>query len=89
MPGLLDPKNPGLGIAIKIADGDPSGRARSITALEILSEMCILTEEELEELSDFGPRPVKNWRGIEVGELRSIVKLDFPGFPAGVPQIPQ
>jgi len=89
MPGVLDPKNPGLGIAIKIADGDPSGRARSITALEILNEMCILTEEELEELSDFNSRPICNWRGIEVGELRSTLKLDFPGFPAGMPLLPK
>ena len=89
MPGILDPKNPGLGIAIKIADGDPSGRARAVTALEILSEMCILSEEELQELSDFGSQPIKNWRGIEVGQLRSTLKLDFPGFPSGIPLIPR
>jgi L-asparaginase II len=71
IPNKLYPGSPGIGIAIKISDGDSKGRARPAVALEILRRLGALAPAELESLAEFGPRfPVKNWRKITVGEAR-------------------
>ena len=70
MPGVLKPHSPGLGIAIKISDGDRGGRARSSVALTILSGLGILDDFDLREMTKFGNVPVKNWRNMDVGEIR-------------------
>ena len=79
MPGVSGPDSPGLGIAIKISDGDPHGRARVYISLLLLSKLGVLDEKDLEELKFPEKRLVKNWRGIEVGELRPAFNLDFVG----------
>lgn len=59
----------GVGIALKIADGDARGRARSAVALEVLRQLGVLQQADLEALADFGPRkPVYNVRQRVVGE---------------------
>lgn len=69
MPGVLMPDSPGVGIALKISDGDSGGRARPAVALEVLRQLGVLSEKELEALADFGPRKVvQNWRKLTVGE---------------------
>lgn len=75
MPGAVHDGSPGLGIAIKISDGDFHGRARASVSLSILSTLGILTEEDLKPLSAFGNIPVENWRGLEVGEIRPAFSL--------------
>lgn len=66
--GVLSPDSPGLGIAIKISDGDPKSRARVIVALQLLKELGALTPEELEAAKAYGPEiEVLNWRKIHVG----------------------
>jgi L-asparaginase II len=76
MPNGIKPGSPGLGIAIKISDGDAKNRTRPALALEILRQLGAITKSELGELTDFGPRyPVKNWRNIVVGEAYPIVSL--------------
>ncbi len=79
MPGVIEDGSPGLGIAIKISDGDARGRARAYVSLLILSALGVLSENELEQLNFKEKRLVKNWRGIEVGELRPAFALDFVG----------
>jgi len=79
MPGVVADDSPGLGIAIKISDGDARGRARTYVSLLILRALGVLSEKELEELNFKEKRLVKNWRGIEVGELRPAYALDFMG----------
>jgi L-asparaginase II len=74
-PGTLEEGAPGLGVALKIADGDRGGRARSILTVSILKELGALSEDQLHHLSDFSSRPVTNWRGIPVGELRPCFQL--------------
>ena len=77
MPDALKPSSPGIGIAIKIADGDLKSRARPAVALEILRHLGALTNSQMDALSSFGPSyPIKNWRELIVGEVRPLVKLN-------------
>ena len=78
MPGVMGPAQPGLGIAIKISDGDAGGRARSSVSLTLLAALGALDQEALSQLKDFGNVPVNNWRKLEVGEVRPAFSLpDF------------
>ncbi len=66
-PGALGPGHPGVGVALKIADGDPKGRARSAVALEVLRQLGVLPQIP-QALRPFGPEiPVRNWRKRQVG----------------------
>ncbi|MFN2143987.1 MAG: asparaginase, partial [Anaerolineales bacterium] len=76
LPGALGPGSPGLGIALKITDGDGYGRARAAVSLEVLRQLGALSPEQLAALGEFGPsRPVKNWRKLDVGEMRPVFTL--------------
>ena len=85
LPGTLGPGSPGVGIAIKVMDGDPGQRRPDLTSysrvrpavmLEILKQLGALNEMQLDELSSFGPvKQVVNHRGIVVGESRPIFNL--------------
>jgi len=78
LPGVIQLGSPGIGIAIKISDGDARGRARSCVGLTILKAMGVLDDEDLERLDGYGNVPVENWRKLRVGEVRSIFSLpDF------------
>jgi L-asparaginase II len=77
MPGVLAPNEPGMGITIKIADGDLRGRARPAIALEVLRQLGALSPTEFEKLSTFGPKlTVRNWRQLNVGESYPIFVLN-------------
>jgi L-asparaginase II len=68
----------GLGIAIKISDGDRGKTVRSAAALETLKQLEILTEDQLNELSRFGPvLPLRNQRDLLVGEARPCFQLEY------------
>jgi L-asparaginase II len=86
MGAALGAESPGVGIAIKISDGDlpirkangdSYNRVRPAVTLEILRQMGFIGEKELEALSaDFGPlKPVTNWRKIVVGESHPVFTL--------------
>ena len=78
MPGVLEPGSPGLGIAIKISDGDSLNRVRPAVVLEILHQLGAITPQELAALSNFGPvLPVKNWRKLTVGKAYPVFKLQI------------
>ena len=86
LPGALAPDSPGIGITIKIMEGDlgqrgldlrPYSRVRPAVTLEILKQLGALNEAQLGELSAFGPvKPVTNHRGIVVGESRPVFSLE-------------
>lgn len=81
MPGALGPGSPGIGIAFKIADGDPGGRARPVVAIEVLRQLGVLNDDQIRLcLADLAARPLKNWRGLNVGEIRPVFKLDWRGL---------
>jgi L-asparaginase II len=78
-PGVIGSQSPGIGIAIKISDGDPSSRARSAVALQILIQLGALTSQEAQSLEEFGPNfLIHNWRDILVGQAETIFQLDDP-----------
>lgn len=64
----------GLGIAIKIEDGNP--RALSPVVVEVLRQYEILGEEALKMLQSYGPKtPIFNHRKELVGEIEPIFQL--------------
>jgi L-asparaginase II len=75
LPGALYPGSPGAGIALKVADGDLSGRARPVFSLEILRQLGVMSDEQISALPKFSNRTVTNWRSFEVGEIRPIFTL--------------
>ncbi len=69
---LPSDKHPsGLGIALKVEDGDDH-RGRPVIAVEILRQLDILVEGDLPELS---PMPIKNRRGDVVGAVESTFSV--------------
>ncbi|MBV6496194.1 MAG: hypothetical protein JFAIHJKO_01313 [Pyrinomonadaceae bacterium] len=58
----------GLGIALKIADGDDM-RGRPVVAVAILKKLCIL---EADAMPDLSPMPIKNRRGDTVGRIEAV-----------------
>jgi len=87
LPGVLRPNAPGIGIALKVSDGDASRTALDLThstrvrpavALEILCQLGVLSSEQEQALSPFGPvKPIKNHRGFITGESRPVFKLSY------------
>jgi L-asparaginase II len=75
-PGVLGPESPGVGIAIKISDGDPHGRARAAVALQIIIQLGALNSSEAQSLEDLGPNfQIRNWRQILVGKASPTFHL--------------
>ncbi len=89
LPGVLSPDSPGVGVAIKVSDGDlgqrkddltESSRVRSTIALEVLRQLGALSPEQVQSLSKFGPvRTLKNHRGIVTGQARPAFTLQLNG----------
>jgi len=76
--GARGPGSPACGVAIKISDGDRSGRAVAAVGLEALSQLGIPLDE-LKRLQDLAsPRAVENNRGLLVGEMRACFHLERP-----------
>jgi L-asparaginase II len=85
LPGVLRSDSPGIGIALKVNDGDAarmaldlthSPRARPAAALEILRQLGALSSEQEQALASFGPvNPIKNHRGIVTGQARPVFEL--------------
>lgn len=86
--GILPNENkPGIGIAFKVADGDPAHmnddlaskpRVRPAVSLEILHQLGALDNAQLQSLSAFGPKKIsKNYAGITTGESYPAFKLNF------------
>ena len=64
----------GLGIAIKIEDGDDK-LARAPVVIESLRQLGVLRDESLEAVSKYSFFPVKNRRGDVVGEVSASFDL--------------
>jgi len=76
-PGVVKGVEGGVGIAIKIADGDGKNRARPAVALETLRQLGALDEAVAAALAPFGPTgTLTNWRKIPVGEGRPCFVLE-------------
>jgi len=76
-PGVLGEGSQALGIALKISDGDRGNRVKGPVVLEVLKQISILSDEELEELSEYGPdKPLINYRNIVVGHGKPVFELN-------------
>jgi L-asparaginase II len=76
LPGALGADSPGIGIAIKISDGDPTDRARTGVALAILQWLGALNAEQLAQMAAFGPQvQLENYRKLKVGVRRPAFEL--------------
>jgi len=88
MPGSLGPDSPGIGIVLKVADGDIAirqadgssrNRVRPAVGLSLLLQMGCLSEKDLAALAGFGPtRQVTNWRKLVTGESYPKFTLQRP-----------
>jgi L-asparaginase II len=65
----------GVGVALKLEDGDPEERARPVVAVETLRQLGLLRAAELKALSRFAGATLCNHRGDVVGEVRSAFEL--------------
>ncbi len=75
-PGVLEPGSPGVGIALKVSDGDAQHRARSAVTLEMLRQLGALDPSEADGLEEYGPvTRLYNWRKLEIGQARPCFEL--------------
>jgi L-asparaginase II len=101
MPGVFHPGSPGLGVAIKVSDGDlkshtgsvsnPRGQVRPAVSMEILRQLGVLEPGMADGMVEFGPAfPVYNWRKLLTGSGRPSFQLDIDGnhFSPGEIQSP-
>ncbi len=63
----------GLGIALKIDDGDDK-RARAVISVEVLRQLGIY---DAGKLKDYSPLPIKNRRGETVGRVEANFKISI------------
>jgi L-asparaginase II len=66
--------SPGLGVAIKMEDGDGE-RGRNAVVVEVLRQLDALDDEGLTALARHAAGPMKNHRGLTVGEVRPCFQL--------------
>ena len=62
----------GLGLAVKVADGDNEQRARGPIAVALLRRLGVLTDEDLDALESQRTKPVSDNDGTQVGEVRGV-----------------
>lgn len=67
--------SPAAGLAISIEDGDGHGRANRAVSVEALAQLDVLSSAELERLGDLHRPPLRDPRGVEVGQSVSIFEL--------------
>jgi L-asparaginase II len=66
----------GLGIALKIEDGDKGSRARRPAAIETLRQLGLLSDSQLNALSSYAKSYIRNHRGDRVGEVVASFELE-------------
>jgi L-asparaginase II len=78
LPGTIKTGSPGLGIVVKIADGDMGKRARKAVMLEILHQLNVLSTQQLSDLGDLGPvQEILNQCQIVVGKGKPCFQLQY------------
>ncbi len=75
MPGEAAGFDTSLGIVIKISDGDLMLRAGCVVALYVLKQLKAICSGEIHDLADYDRRPLKNWAGKAIGEIRPSDEL--------------
>jgi L-asparaginase II len=67
-------RSAGLGIALKIADGNP--RAAVCAAIGVLDALGVLDDRQREALTTLARPAIRNTAGVQTGEVRSVVLLE-------------
>jgi len=85
LPGVLSADAPGVGITIKVSDGDATrmgsdlestNRVRPAVTIEILHQLGVLSSEMEQALAAFGPnKSITNHRGIVTGKSYPVFKF--------------
>ena len=70
VPSNEGPLSKAFGLTLKVHDGDLGKRALAVVTLAILSGLGLLSTGERERLASFDTRPMTNFRGLTVGEIR-------------------
>ena len=77
MPGACGKNSPGIGVAFKISDGDPNRRATYAIVVSLLKALGFENEMESEAFRDFNTPVLRNWRGLEIGEIRMTRPIEI------------
>jgi len=75
LPGALGEGMPAAGVAIKIEDGDPSGRANRAVSVEALAQLGVLGDPELERLTELRRPPARDPHGVEIALTTPVFSL--------------
>jgi L-asparaginase II len=70
---VIGVRSAGLGIAIKMADGNM--RALYTAAVAVLQQLGLVTSPEATPLEPWLRPQIKNYAGLRTGEVRPIVRL--------------
>ncbi len=86
LPDVLGPNSPGIGISLKVSDGDASrmgsrlestNRVRPAVVVEVLRQLGVLSSKMEQVLAPFGPeKPITNHRGLVTGKSHPVFKLN-------------
>ena len=77
LPGAIAENSKGIGIAFKIADGDPLRRATQRIVVEMLKALGFEAEMSSEAYASFNQPTLRNFRGIEIGTTRLTRPIQF------------
>ena len=77
MPGACGKGSPGIGVAIQISDGDPNRRATYALIVALLTALGFDEEMASEAFRNFNVPVLRNWRGLEVGEIRTTRPIEI------------
>jgi L-asparaginase II len=70
---VIGVRSAGLGIAIKVADGNP--RALYTATVAVLQQLGLLQSPETSPLARWVRPQIKNFAGVHIGEIRAVVKI--------------
>jgi L-asparaginase II len=65
------------GIALKVDDGDRVSRAYGPAMVEVLRQLDALTDVDKENLAHYHNTPIYNFRGIQIGIITCVFKLEW------------
>jgi len=63
------------GLALKVEDGDSSGRARNVATCDALLQVGVLGAAELDGLAEYASPPILDPRGNVAGSVRPAIHL--------------
>ena len=75
LPGGVPGRSDALGLAVRIEDGDAAHRGVSVAVCNALRQLGVLRPESVEGLRDFASPPVRDPRGLRVGEVKATFKI--------------